>query len=167
MPARPPRSRSWWTRLAGSRSQIAGQGAPKATVPSDARRCRSCRRARMARSRAPAASDRLAPSRCARLPAARQPPRPHARMCGGEVSWPPSLQCGRRDALFRLDIGRADYLRPLGGIRLDDDSKFLRRIEGYLKTELRDPLAHVSLHGDLHDVRMHLADDGGWRAGWR
>ena len=36
-----------------------------------------------------------------------------------------------------------------------------------LKTELRDPLAHVSLHGDLHDVRMHLADDGGRRAGWR
>src|SRR5262245_36620063 len=84
-----------------------------------------------------------------------------------EVSWPPSLQCGRRDALFRLDIGRSDYLRPLGGIRLDDDSKFLRRIEGHLKTELRDPLAHVSLHGDLHDVRMHLADNGGRRAGWR
>src|SRR3989454_820674 len=45
---------------------------------------------------------------------------------------------------LRLDIGRADYLRPLGGIRLDDDSKLLRRIEGRLKTELRDPLAHVS-----------------------
>src|SRR5215813_3237096 len=70
-------------------------------------------------------------------------------------------------ASFRLDIGRADYLRPLGGIRLDDDSKLLRRIEGRLKTELRDPLAHVGLHGDLHDVRMHLADDGGRRSGWR
>src|SRR5262245_8997653 len=68
---------------------------------------------------------------------------------------------------LRRDVGRADYLGPLGGIRLDDDSKLLRRIEGRLKTELRDPLAHVSLHGDLHDVRMHLADDGGRRAGWR
>src|SRR6516164_5614469 len=121
----------------------------------------------MARSRAPAASDRLAPARCATRPEARQRPLRDARIVGGEVSWPPSLQCGRRDALFRLDIGRADYLRPLGGIRLDDDSKFLRRIEGHLKTELRDPLAHVSLQGDLHDVRMHLTDDGGRRAGWR
>src|SRR5215469_3387014 len=76
-------------------------------------------------------------------------------------------ECRRRDASFRFDVGRPDYLRPLGGIRLDDDSKLLRRIEGRLKTELPDPLAHVSLHGDLHDVRMHLADDGGRRAGWR
>src|SRR5262245_14449490 len=111
--------------------------------------------------------DRLVPMQFARQPTARQRPRPGAEIVGGEVSWPPSLQCGRRDALFRLDIGRADYLRPLGGIRLDDDSKLLRRIEGCLKTKLRDPLAHVSLHGDLHDVRMHLADDGDWRAGWR
>src|SRR5215471_3894439 len=73
----------------------------------------------------------------------------------------------RRDASFRLDVGRPDHPRPLGGIRLDDDSKLLRRIEGHLKTELRGPLAHVSLQGDLHDVRMHLADDGGRRAGWR
>src|SRR6266511_4365698 len=68
---------------------------------------------------------------------------------------------------LRLDVGCADHLRPLGGIRLDEDSKLLRRIEGRLKTELRDPLAHVGLHGDLHDVRMHLADDSGRRAGWR
>src|SRR5262249_42378731 len=100
-------------------------------------------------------------------PVARQRPRPDGEIDGGEVSWPPSLQCGRRDALFRLDIGRADYLRPLGGIRLDDDSKLLWRIEGHLKTELLDPLAPATLHGDLHDFRMHLADDGGRRAGWR
>jgi hypothetical protein len=31
-----------------------------------------------------------------------------------------------RRFIFRLDIGRADYLRPLGGIRLDDDSKLVR-----------------------------------------
>src|SRR5215813_10757828 len=134
---------------------------------SDARGCHSSRRAGMAQSCAPAVSDKLARKRCARQSAARQLPASDAEIVGGEVSWPPSLQCGRRDALFRLDIGRADYLRPLGGIRLDDDSKLLRRIEGRLKTELRDPLAHVSLHGDLHDVRMHLADDGGRRAGWR
>jgi hypothetical protein len=54
-----------------------------------------------------------------------------------------------------------------GGIRLDDDSKLLRRIEGRLKTELRNPLAHIGSHRDLHDVRMHLADDGGRRASWR
>ena len=72
-----------------------------------------------------------------------------------------------RPPLLRLDVGRPDHLRPLGGIRLDDDNKLLWRIEGRLKTELRDPLAHVGLPGDLHDVRMHLADAGGRRAGWR
>src|SRR5262245_28291053 len=74
----------------------------------------------------PVATDRSAPARRARRQAARQRPLPDAEIGGGEVSWPPSLQCGRRDALFRLDIGRADYLRPLGGIRLDDDSKLVR-----------------------------------------
>jgi ABC-type uncharacterized transport system substrate-binding protein len=44
------------------------------------------RQARPARSGAPAASDRLAPAQLATRPAARQRPRPDARMCGGEVS---------------------------------------------------------------------------------
>src|SRR5215475_13918279 len=47
----------------------------------------------MARSDAPAASDRLAPKRSAR-PAARQRPRPDARTCGVEVSQCPSLNAG-------------------------------------------------------------------------
>src|SRR5262249_16793726 len=34
--------------------------------------------------------------RDARRAGERQRPRPDARMCSGEVSWPPSLQCGRR-----------------------------------------------------------------------
>src|SRR5262249_40408639 len=80
---------------------------------SDARGCHSSRRAGMAQSCAPAVSDKLARKRCARQSAARQLPPSDAEIVGGEVSWPPSLQCGRRDALFRLDIGRADYLRPL------------------------------------------------------
>ena len=52
-------------------------------------------------------------------------------------------------------------------MRIPKPSKLLRRIEGRLKTELRDPFAHVGLRGGLRDVRMHLAYDGGRRAGWR
>ena len=51
------------------------------------------------RSDAPASSDRLAPARCARAPAAQQRPRLDAEIVGGEVSWPPSLKWRRRDAL--------------------------------------------------------------------
>jgi hypothetical protein len=40
----------------------------------------------MARSSAPAASDRLAPKRCATPPATRQRPRPDGEISGGEVS---------------------------------------------------------------------------------
>src|SRR5207253_6868593 len=61
------------------------RGAPKAAVPSVARRCRSCRRARTARSSAPGASDRLAPVRCATPPVAQQHPRPDAENFGGRV----------------------------------------------------------------------------------
>src|SRR5262249_23088081 len=65
--------------------RIAGRGALKATVPSVAQRCRSCRRARTARSPAPAALDRLARKQCAGRPAARQRPRPDAEKFGGRV----------------------------------------------------------------------------------
>src|SRR6516225_9118695 len=105
---------------------MAGRAAPTATDRSGARGCRTRRRARSARSDAPAASGRLAPIQAVTPPAARQRPLTDGENLGGEVSWPPSLQCGRGDALFRLDMGRADYLHPLGGIRLDDDSKLLR-----------------------------------------
>src|SRR5947199_4851185 len=43
------------------------------------------RQGRVARSDAPAATDRLAPARCATPPAGRQRPRPDARICGGRV----------------------------------------------------------------------------------
>src|SRR6516225_2788325 len=44
------------------------------------------RQGRVARSDAPVATDRSAPARCAKLPAARQRRRPDARNSGGEVS---------------------------------------------------------------------------------
>src|SRR3984893_4488580 len=75
--------------------------------------------------------------------------------------WP-----GLRGSL-RLDVSSVDHLRPLGGIRLDYHSNPLRRIEGRLKTELRQALAHVGLRRDLRDFCVHLADDGSRRAGWR
>src|SRR5262249_33178373 len=105
---------------------MAGPAARTTIDPLDARRGRCRRRGRTARSPEQDASDRLAPRQDAISPAARRRPRPDAENFGGEVSWPPSLQCGRRDALFRPDISFADYLRPLGGIRLDDGSKLLR-----------------------------------------
>src|SRR5439155_6339515 len=66
---------------------IAGRGAPTAIDPSDARGCRPIRREQTQQSSALAATDRLAPTRCATRPAAQQRLRPYARMCGGEVSW--------------------------------------------------------------------------------
>jgi len=80
----------------------------------------------------------------------------------------PNLRDVRRvRLLFGLDIGCVDYLRPLGGISFYGDGKFLRRIEGRLKAELRDSLAQIGLRRDLHDICMHLVDDGNRRAGWR
>src|SRR5262245_9338199 len=105
---------------------MAGRAAPIAIVPSVERGCRLPRPGGRPRSGAPALSDRSALVQCATPLAARRRRLRDAEIVGGEVSWPPSLQCGRCDALFRLDIGGADYLRPLGGIRLDDDSKLLR-----------------------------------------
>src|SRR5262249_34116806 len=128
MPARPPRSRSWWTRVAGSRSQIAGRGAPKANVPLGARRCRSCRRARMARSPAPAATDRLAPTRCAQRPAARQRLRPDAENFGAEVLRHRSLKYRQRSDSFRLDVRRLDDRPPFLDLGLLISPQRLRRL---------------------------------------
>ena len=60
-------------------------------------------RAQAARSSAPAASDRLAPSRRATRPAARQRPRPDAEIVGGKVSWQPS--CSGREHAWRSSRG--------------------------------------------------------------
>src|SRR3984893_19380442 len=69
----------------------------------------------------------------------------------------PNLRDVRRvRLLFGLDIGCVDYLRPLGGISFYGDGKFLRRIEGRLKAELRDSLAQIGLRRDLHDICMQL-----------
>src|SRR6516162_4050950 len=66
---------------------MAGRGAPKAIVPSVARRCRSCRQAGLARSDARAASDRLALSQHVTPPAARPRTLPDGKNIGGEVSF--------------------------------------------------------------------------------
>src|SRR5262245_15080131 len=64
---------------------MAGQAAPIATGQSGARRCRPRRPVRMARSRAPAASDTLAPTRSATPLAPPQCRRPDAETCVGRV----------------------------------------------------------------------------------
>src|SRR6516162_7500129 len=74
---------------------MAGRGAPTAIVPSRVRWCRPRRQGRMARSDAPAATDRLAPMPRAIAPAARLRPRPDAENFGGEVSWRATRQAHR------------------------------------------------------------------------
>src|SRR5215475_8307664 len=66
---------------------MAGLAVPRAIDRSDARGCRPRCRSPTRRRSVPAAPDRLAPKQSATLLAARQRPRPGARMCGGEVSW--------------------------------------------------------------------------------
>src|SRR5262249_27408377 len=66
---------------------MAGQAAPTATDPSSARRCHSYRLEQGRPQCAPAASDTLAPSRCATRPRARQRRRPDAEIDGAAGSW--------------------------------------------------------------------------------
>src|SRR5262245_1992589 len=71
---------------------MAGQVAPTTIVPSGVRARRVHRRPWRVRRCAPAATDRLAPKRCASLSAALQRPRQDAEIVYGEVSWVLSLQ---------------------------------------------------------------------------
>src|SRR5262245_6013008 len=66
----------------------------------------------------------------------------------------------RRDASLRLDVGRPDHLRPLDGIRLDDDSKLLRRIEGRLlnKIPATYPFRDFPEYGGLMSYGASLRD---------
>src|SRR5262245_30586546 len=67
---------------------------------------RSCRQARLARSNAPDATDRLAPVRSVTRPAARQRPRPAAEISGGEVS-----SCPRLDPVVVRRSGVTEYIK--------------------------------------------------------
>src|SRR5262245_53700364 len=62
------------------------------------------------RSCAPAASDRLAPKRSARRPAARQRPRPDAEKFGGEVSFEPPFPFRSLNAVFPSKGGRIPFV---------------------------------------------------------
>src|SRR5262245_41895231 len=64
-----------------------GRAAPTAIGRSRAQRCQSRRQGQVARSDAPAVSDKLAPKRRATRPRARQRWRPGAENFGGEVSF--------------------------------------------------------------------------------
>src|SRR5438046_7091144 len=68
------------------------RAAPRAADPPSVRRCPFRRQGDIQRCSAPAVSDRLAPTRSAGPPAARQRPRPDAEIDGGEVSWHPPIE---------------------------------------------------------------------------
>src|SRR5215467_2219880 len=107
---------------------MAGRAGPIAIAQSNEQQCRSGRRGQTRLGYAPAGRDMPVRARSATRPAARQCPRPVARICGGEVSWPPSLKCGRRDALFRLDVRRLDDRPPFLDLGLLIGTKRLRRL---------------------------------------
>src|SRR6516165_6684828 len=65
---------------------MADRTALTATGSSGARQCQQDRRRERQQSNVPAAPDRLAPTRSARLPAVRRRPRPDGENFGGEVS---------------------------------------------------------------------------------
>src|SRR5262245_8682292 len=89
---------------------MAGRGAPKAIVPSGARRCRSCQRARMARSPALVAKDSFAATRCPTRTGARPRPRPDAAIVGGEVSFEPPSRFTSLNHLVGEQLDRIGYL---------------------------------------------------------
>src|SRR5262245_59780961 len=101
---------------------MAGRGAPKAIVPSGARRCRSCQRARMARSPALVAKDSFAATRCPTRTGARPRPRPDAAIVGGEVSFEPPSSFTSFDHLVGGNqqlVGHGEAEHP-GGLGVDD-----------------------------------------------
>src|SRR5262245_12815838 len=75
---------------------MAGRAAPIAIDPSNARRCRILRQREQERSRAPAATDRLAPTRRATRLGAPLRPLPDAKIVGGEVNTAPLQMSARR-----------------------------------------------------------------------
>src|SRR5215831_21162702 len=79
----------------------------------------------MARSDAPAAKDKLAPTRSATRPAARQRLRPDAENFGGEVSRHRALTYRQRSGLFRLDVRGLDDRPPFRNLSFLKLSKCL------------------------------------------
>src|SRR5262249_28689835 len=109
---------------------MAGPAAPTTIDPSDGRRGRYRRRGRTARSPEQAASDRLAPERYARRPAARPRPRPDAKNFGGEVSFePPSFTS--LDHLVGAGEQRGGNLEFEGscGLDIDDELELGRPVD--------------------------------------
>src|SRR5262245_23881227 len=72
---------------------MAGQVAPIDVGQSDARGCRTCHRARLARLFAPAAPDRLAPMQRARRPGARQRPLQGSKFDDADAVSPTASRC--------------------------------------------------------------------------
>src|SRR5262249_36944562 len=122
---------------------MAGGSAPTATDPSGALGCQAGRRRQRGRPRAPAAPDRLAPSRCAMRPAGRQRPRPDAEKFDGEVSRHRSLKYRQRSDSFRLDVRRLDDRPPFLDLGLLISTHRLRRLP--LAPRTFEPLAGEGL----------------------
>src|SRR5215831_4041729 len=104
--ARPLRRRCCHQRLDGSRRRIAAPFAPTAIDLSSAQTGQLCHRRRTPRRYAPAASDRLAPSRSATPPAARQRPLRDGENFGGKFHLEPPFTSldhlvGKREQLIR------------------------------------------------------------------
>src|SRR5262245_29583114 len=84
----------------------------------------------MARSDAPAAPDRLAPSRSATLPGARQRRRPDAEIvCGGEVSFEPPFTSLEHLVGEDVELRRDGYPESIGGLTIDHQMEFGRLLD--------------------------------------
>src|SRR5262245_42035314 len=124
---------------------MAGRAAPTAIAPSRARWCRHCRRRESTRSGAPAVTDRIALVQAARLPAARQRPRPASEKCGGEVLWrsfPQTFAVEHHATMFECSA----WLREPRALSVP-----LRNGRG---------LHHV-FHHVFTDLKAHLSADAG------
>src|SRR6516165_1543398 len=85
-------------------------------------------------------------------------------ICPGarEVSWPPSLQCGRRDASFRLDVRRLDDRPPLlqlGPLKSAEGFRSLLVARRNLLTKVSTLLPRCRMGQGTHDSGIELDDD--------
>src|SRR6516225_7741580 len=111
---------------------------------------------------APAATDRLAPTRNATPPAARQRPRPDAENFGGEVSWRFLSETLATSWLVPFDVRGLDDGPPLLDLGLVKGRERVWRLllaRDNMLAKVSQPLAHRRIGQPIQDRRIELADD--------